>query len=133
MIGQTSMVSPSPVTSSPSEPVEIIDPNANNNAKCSCTEHNGKELMNLTFNMSVNQLFDCLFGHTEFCRKYWESRKFGNLIVGEWKNDPILPARRLEYTVDLGGALGRPKNTEDQVIVLEILFKKTNHHLLVHL
>lgn len=116
MIGQTSMVSPSPVTSSPSEPIEIADSKVNNNAKCSCSEHNGKELMNLTFNMSVNQLFECLFGHTEFCQKYWESRKFGNLIVGEWKNDPVLPARRLEYTVDLGGALGRPKNTEDQVV-----------------
>ncbi|RMZ98033.1 GRAM domain-containing 1B [Brachionus plicatilis] len=117
MIGQTSMVSPSPVTSSPSEPVEVADLNINNNAKCSCTEHNGKELMNLTFNMSVNQLFESLFGHTEFCRKYWESRKFGNLIVGEWNNEPVLPARRLEYTVDLGGALGRPKNTEDQKIL----------------
>ncbi|CAF0858014.1 unnamed protein product [Brachionus calyciflorus] len=125
MIGQTSMFSP--VTSSPSEQPETNkDPNANNNTKCSCSEHLGKELMNQVFNMSVNQLFESIFGHSEFCKKYWESRKFGDLKVGEWTLVHSLPARRLEYTVDLGGTLGRPKNTEDQVSLnkLKICMKK---------
>jgi hypothetical protein len=71
-------------------------------------------MLNTVFNLSVNHLWESLFGHTTFCQKYWESRKFGNLKMGEWKLADGLPARRLEYTVDLGG-IGRPKNTEDQV------------------
>ena len=71
----------------------------------------------MVFNLSVNYLWESLFGHTTFCQKYWESRKFGNLKMGEWKAVDALPARRLEYTVDLGG-IGRPKNTEDQVYKL---------------
>lgn len=123
MIGQTSMFSSSPITSSPTENNDLKNQDMNNNAKCSCTEHLGKELMNQVFNMSVNQLFECLFGHSEFCQKYWEARKFDNLTVTEWKPDPILPARRLEYTVDLGGTL-RPKNTEDQVKIHKFYSKK---------
>jgi hypothetical protein len=44
--------------------------------ECECKEHTGKELLNKTYNLSVNYLFECLFGHTEFCVKFWESRKF---------------------------------------------------------
>lgn len=69
-----------------------------------------------TYPLSVNYLWECLFGHTEACRKYWESRKFQNMKLSEWKtnNSTSLPSRQLEFTVDLG-PIGRPKNTEDQV------------------
>ena len=79
-------------------------------------------MLNQTFNLSVNILWESLFGHTTFCQRYWESRKFGNLKIGEWKSIDMCPIRRLEYTVDLGGAIGRPKNVEDQVCVFFFFF-----------
>ena len=83
--------------------------------KCSCGEHQGKEMLNQVYAVPVNYLWECLFGHTTFCRDYWESRKFNNIKIGEWKLVNSYPFRQLEYTVDLGGAIGRPKNTEEQV------------------
>jgi hypothetical protein len=86
------------------------------NAKCSCGEHQGKEMLSQVFNnISVVYLFECIFGHTAFCKKYWESRKFSNIKVGDWKRIDAYPMRQLEYNVDLGGTLGKPKNIEDQV------------------
>lgn len=85
------------------------------NVKCACGEHPGKEMLNQVYSLTVNYLWECLFGHTAFCRAYWESRKFGNIQVGEWKLVNSRPFRQLEYTVDLGGAIGRPKNIEEQV------------------
>lgn len=87
------------------------------NVKCNCSEHTGKEMLNKVFNLSVNYIWECLFGHTEFCSKYWSSRKFSNMKISEWKKlnekDPF-PSRQLEYAVDLG-IIGRPNNTESQV------------------
>lgn len=85
--------------------------------KCACGEHPGKEMLNQVYSLTVNYLWECLFGHTAFCRAYWESRKFGNIQVGEWKLVNSRPFRQLEYTVDLGGAIGRPKNIEEQKIL----------------
>jgi hypothetical protein len=81
-------------------------------------------MLNMVFNLSVNYLWECVFGHADFCQKYWGSRKFINMKVGEWNLDKstLLPARRLEFTVDLG-AIGKPRNTEDQVsLVSELIF-----------
>lgn len=91
------------------------------NAKCSCGEHQGKEMLNQVFNLNVNYLWECIFGHTTFCKKYWESRKFGNIKIGDWKMVNSLPFRQLEYTVDLGGTIGRPKNVEEQVCKLFLI------------
>lgn len=100
------------------------------NVKCACGEHPGKEMLNQVYALSVNYLWECLFGHTTFCRNYWESRKFSNIKVGEWKLVSMHPFRQLEYNVDLGGAIGRPKNLEEQVSptrrINNILFLKFN-------
>jgi hypothetical protein len=88
--------------------------------KCLCKEHQGKEMLNQVFALDVNQIFECIFGHTAFCRKYWESRNFGEIRVGEWKLVANSPQRTLEYTVDLG-AMGKPKNTEEQVFIFFFL------------
>ena len=96
------------------------------NVKCSCGEHPGKEMLNQVYAVTVNYLWECLFGHTTFCRNYWESRKFGNIKVGEWKLVNNYPFRQLEFTVDLGGAIGRPKNTEEQVLIFSIICLSIN-------
>jgi hypothetical protein len=93
------------------------------NVKCSCGEHQGKEMLNQVFNnMSVVYLFECIFGHTAFCKKYWESRKFSNIKVGDWKRIDAYSMRQLEYNVDLGGTLGKPRNIEDQVRTFNSFF-----------
>ena len=75
-------------------------------------------MLNEVFNLSVVYLWECLFGHTDTCQKYWESRKFSNMNISEWKKENnCLLGRCLEYTVDLGIAIGKAKNTENQVSV----------------
>lgn len=90
-----------------------------NNVKCNCTnKHQGKEMFNQVYDLSVNYLWECLFGQTDFRRKYWESRKFLNFKIGKWNQSPsplITAARKLEYSIDLGAALGKPANIENQV------------------
>ena len=83
--------------------------------KCSCGEHQGKEMLNQVFNLSVHYLFECIFGHTDCCRKYWDSRKFSNMKIAEWKQVNACIVRQLTFNVDLGVTIGKPKNTEDQV------------------
>ena len=49
--------------------------------QCGCAAHSGKELINKVYNISVNYLFECMYGHSEFCKGFWESRKFSSEIV----------------------------------------------------
>lgn len=46
--------------------------------QCGCASHSGKELINKVYNISVNYLFECMYGHSEFCKGFWESRKFSS-------------------------------------------------------
>ncbi len=88
-----------------------------NNVKCSCVEHHSKEMLNEVYNVSVNFLWECIFGPTKFCYEYWKSRKFYDFSIGDWElGTDCLVARTLEFYVDLG-VLGQPKNFERQVII----------------
>jgi hypothetical protein len=85
--------------------------------ECDCNEHIGKVMLNKIFNLSVENLFESMFGHTEFCTKFWESRKFFNMKIGEWRSVENYRTRRLEYSVALNSAITVKdcKNVEDQV------------------
>ena len=86
--------------------------------QCNCSEHTGKEMLNINYNLNVNNLFEALFGHTEFCVKFWESRKFFDMKIGEWETVDEIRTRRLEYNVQLNSPvpnIKQCKNTEDQV------------------
>ena len=89
-----------------------------NGVKCSCSEHTGKEMFNQTYPMSVNYLWEIIFGNTEFTRKYWESRKFLDMSMGNgWQAvaaKPGIVVRRVSFTVDLG-SVGRAKSVDEQV------------------
>lgn len=118
---QTSSVLTSEATASPSirraadlSQVGLNEPEISDVVKCECEKHEGREMLNEVFKLSVNYLWECIFGHTESCRKYWDSRKFSNLKVGPWKLVNNFPMRQLEFNVDLG-PVGKPKNVEDQV------------------
>lgn len=87
--------------------------------ECSCIDHNGKEALNKEFNLSVNYLFECLFGHTEFCKKFWESRKFMNMQIGVWQIQNGMRIRKLNYSVEVKSPMGTSecKNSEEQRIL----------------
>lgn len=92
-----------------------------------CKEHTGKEMMNKTFNLSVNHAFNCIFTDSDFNLKYWKAVKFENIKTNEWtlsddKNPKREETRKLEYTIDLG-AFGCPKNVEDQVSCNFLIYK----------
>ncbi len=87
-----------------------------NNVKCSCVEHHSKEMLNEVYNVSVNFLWESIFGPTQFCYEYWKSRKFYDFTIGNWEpGTDYLIGRTLEFYVDLG-AIGKPKNVEKQVL-----------------
>lgn len=72
-------------------------------------------MLKKVYNLSVNYLWESLFGPTDFCYKYWASRKFYDFTISDWcENKDDLIERTLEFYVDLG-ILGRPKNVEKQV------------------
>ena len=94
-------------------------------------------MLNKTFNLSVNNLFEAMFGHTDFCLKFWESRKFygkfmqnlrtclpllfvfhnKDMKIGEWQSIDNYKTRRLDYSVVLNSpiAVKDCKNVEEQV------------------
>lgn len=72
-------------------------------------------MLNNEYDLSVNFLWECIFGQTKFCYEYWESRKFYDFTITDWKpQSDCLMSRTLEFYVDLG-VMGRPKNVEKQV------------------
>ena len=81
-------------------------------------------MLSAVYNVSVNFLWECIFGPTKFCYEYWKSRKFYDFTIGNWEpGKECIVARTLEFYVDLG-AFGRPKNVERQVInyILTIMY-----------
>ena len=53
--------------------------------KCMCKEHNGKEMLNKIYQMSVNHAFDCIFTDSDFNLKYWKAVKFENIKTRKLK------------------------------------------------
>ena len=83
--------------------------------KCVCQTHQGKEMLNMVVNLSVNYLWECLFGDSEYCRKSWQNRKA--LKVSNWQQNSEMLSRRLEYWIDVG-TLGKINNIENQVRII---------------
>lgn len=77
---------------------------------CGCAEHKGKELINQTYNLSVERLLELMFTETEINRKFWTFRKLDNVIITDWINNH----KRLDYSNNLG-AFGVALVTEELV------------------
>ena len=75
-------------------------------------------MLNKVYDLSVNFLWESLFGDSEFCLKYWDSRKFFNFTKESLKwmrSNSHLMKRKLVYSVELGVTFGRANNVEEQV------------------
>ena len=42
---------------------------------CECSDHSGKELINQTYNLSTDYLFECLFSRNQFNIQFAKLRK----------------------------------------------------------
>ena len=79
-------------------------------------------MLNQVYDLSVNFLWESIFGPTQFCYNYWQSRKFYDFVVSEWKQTgKYIKSRTLTYKVELG-SFGTPKNVEEQVYNLKVNF-----------
>ncbi|CDW52807.1 GRAM domain containing protein [Trichuris trichiura] len=80
---------------------------------CPCVTHEGRELMNCVYPLSVDQLFLWLFTDSEFFRQFQQLRKTKNLILSDWKIDRSTGAklRQISYSVAVNHALA-PKTCE---------------------
>uniref|UniRef100_A0A5S6QVC0 VASt domain-containing protein n=1 Tax=Trichuris muris TaxID=70415 RepID=A0A5S6QVC0_TRIMR len=80
---------------------------------CPCVTHEGRELMNSVYPLSVDQLFLWLFTDSEFFQQFQELRKTKNLILSDWKIDRTTGAklRQISYSVAVNHALA-PKTCE---------------------
>ncbi|KFD65235.1 hypothetical protein M514_06541 [Trichuris suis] len=83
---------------------------------CPCVTHEGRELMNCVYPLSVDQLFLWLFTDSEFFRQFQQLRKTKNLILSDWKIDRSTGAklRQISYSVAVNHALA-PKTCEECV------------------
>jgi hypothetical protein len=94
-----------------------------------CGKHAGKEIINIVVNLSVNYIFECLFGYSDFNKKYWSARKFDNMRISEWAKKDSIESRTMEYNISIS-ALGKVNNIDEQVssifINIYIYFEKIN-------
>ena len=113
--------------------------------KCNC-KHDGKKVLDSTFEMNIEKLYDCLFGRNDFYHKFSLKRKisgnyfiilnpfsesvltvFIDLVTGEYEtrteNGTTFKTRRLEYYIALSGFFGtKPcKNVVDEVSILNFI------------
>ena len=64
--------------------------------------------------MSIDNLFETLFTHSDFIKKYWKVRKLENPQVNEWEYIDSKQTRIFQFNVD-AGAFGMAKNKDTQV------------------
>ena len=76
----------------------------------------GKEIINTTFNLSVDYIFECLFTHSKFNKKYWAKLKFENVNISEWKPVDSIETRVMEYNMSVA-AIGKLRNTQHEAIL----------------
>ncbi|CAF1637877.1 unnamed protein product, partial [Adineta ricciae] len=99
--------------------------------KCHCQSHLATELINRTYPMSVEHLFDCIFGNNEFLVAYRASRRIKDFHSVEWKmNDETGKRERLcTYKVTVSAVFGSTTicSNERQIIDCE---QPKSHYIL---
>ncbi|CAM6002993.1 unnamed protein product [Sphagnum balticum] len=109
-----------PSVSNPNEIafVQVEHLEVNNSAyQCSCTQHEGREMLNANFNISVDHVFECMFGaNSEFLKKMnIHFKRHFSTDTEDWKLVDSIKTRTLNFTVELGPPFGTPMTIETQV------------------
>jgi hypothetical protein len=94
---------------------------------CGCVDHPGKEVMNQTFNLSVERIHKLVFTDSELMRELFAYRKCENVKIMDWVNG----RGHLEYVCNLG-AFGKSNNFEDHVNFKNCYSKLSNYNKLYY-
>ncbi|CAF3813826.1 unnamed protein product [Rotaria sordida] len=101
-----------------------IVPETNYLSKCSCQSHLATQLIDRTYSISVERLFDYLFGDNDFVVAYHASRRIKDYNATEWKvNEKTGKRERLcTYKVDVSAVFGATTicSNEKQIIQCEL-------------
>ncbi|CAM4857378.1 unnamed protein product [Rotaria socialis] len=93
-------------------------------SKCSCESHLATQLIDRTYSLSVERLFDYLFGENDFVNAYHESRRIKDFHTDEWKiNEKTGKRERVcTYKVSVTAVFGETTicSNEKQVIICEL-------------
>ncbi|CAF1038507.1 unnamed protein product [Adineta steineri] len=91
---------------------------------CPCDSHLATELINRTYSMSVEHLFDCIFGDNDFLVAYRASRRIKDFRSAEWQVNAETGKRERLYTfkVDVNAVFGSTtiSSKEKQMIESEV-------------
>ncbi|CAF0888944.1 unnamed protein product [Rotaria sordida] len=101
-----------------------VVPETNYLSKCSCQSHLATQLIDRTYSISVERLFDYLFGDNDFVVAYHASRRIKDYNATEWKvNEKTGKRERLcTYKVDVSAVFGATTicSNEKQIIQCEL-------------
>ncbi|CAF4989167.1 unnamed protein product, partial [Rotaria sp. Silwood1] len=101
-----------------------IIPETNYLSKCPCESHLATQLIDRTYSLSVERLFDCLFGDNDFVVAYHASRRIKDYHADEWNhNEKTGKRERLcTYKVGVAAVFGATTicSNEKQVIQCEL-------------
>ncbi|CAM4825661.1 unnamed protein product [Rotaria magnacalcarata] len=93
-------------------------------SKCSCESHLATQLIDRTYSLSVERLFDYLFGENDFVNAYHESRRIKDFHTDEWKiNEKTGKRERVcTYKVSVTAVFGETTicSNEKQVVICEL-------------
>ncbi|XP_021003694.1 protein Aster-B [Parasteatoda tepidariorum] len=83
--------------------------------KCPCVSHEGKEVLNDVFPLSVDQVFALIFTGSKFYNDLLESRKTYDIMQSPWQITPEfdLKMRQVTYTLTLNHSMAKSAQTTE--------------------
>lgn len=91
-----------------------IDGTLDKNPECGCKDHTGVIMLSKVINLSIDHLYECLFGMNEFYLKFARLRKMSDLVVGEWQTKLLngfeIKTRDVEYIIGITSAFSGSKS-----------------------
>ncbi|XP_076334075.1 protein Aster-B-like [Tachypleus tridentatus] len=84
---------------------------------CPCEKHEGKEVLNSIFNLSVDKLFSLIFNGSKFYQEFQKNRQTTDIVESDWEpcRETGEKTRQVKYTVALNISVAKSANvTETQ-------------------
>lgn len=83
--------------------------------KCPCSGHDGKEVLNTVFPLSVDQVFSLVFSGSKFYYDLLASRKTYDIMESPWQfcPDVDLKMRQVTYTLTLNHSMAKSAQTTE--------------------
>ncbi|CAF3257477.1 unnamed protein product [Rotaria sp. Silwood2] len=100
-------------------------------AQCPCQSHLATELINRTYSMSADRLFDYIFGNNDFLDAYRASRRIKDFHASEWQvNDETGKRERLcTYKVTVAAVIGSTTIVSNEKQIIDCELQKSHYVL----